>query len=446
MAALGSWEKSRIHQFLAAIGTYVRSVTAGTGTTVDNTDPQNPIVSAKISTDMGNAIVLGADDGLFATAGGGGSTPTGTGFTHITAGVQDGAAKLVDLTAATDVAPNQGTTTTVLHGNAAGQASFGPIILSTDVSGTLAIANGGTGQTTATAAFNALAPASPTKGDILVFNGTDWVKHTHGSNGQIMQFDSAQSDGIANITSPLVPYLSLASELLADTPVALWKLDETSGTTLADSSGNGLDLTIVNSGMQLAQSYLVPSLPTTRFLYTGTATGSYAWRSGSIITTPINTSWTVHCILLMFTPGTTIIPFAIQTTNNGAAATNIQLQQRFTLGSTVGSLWQQGSNSNVTTLSSGYALQPQAAQLISWVTVKNAASKLLRTYINGKLIRISTSYANEPTGGSSCDTYLGNSTNGNLPSDSLMGYCAVYNSVISDTRIAAWAQAAGTFR
>lgn len=33
---------------------------------------------------------------LITISGGGGSTPTGTGFTHITAGVQDGAAKLVD--------------------------------------------------------------------------------------------------------------------------------------------------------------------------------------------------------------------------------------------------------------------------------------------------------------------------------------------------------------
>jgi len=446
MAALGSWEKSRIHQFLAAIGTYVRSVTAGTGTTVDNTDPQNPIVSAKISTDMGNAIVLGADDGLFATAGGGGSTPTGTGFTHITAGVQDGAAKLVDLTAATDVAPNQGTTTTVLHGNAAGQASFGPIILSTDVSGTLAIANGGTGQTTATAAFNALAPASPTKGDILVFNGTDWVKHTHGSNGQIMQFDSAQSDGIANITSPLVPYLSLASELLADTPVALWKLDETSGTTFADSSGNGLDLTIVNTGMKLAQAYLIPTLPTTKFVWTGTTSGSYASRTGSIITTPISGSWTIHCVYMIFAPGTNVSTFLVGTTNNGAAATNLQMQQRFQSGGAVGSLWQFGSNSNQTVNCTGYALQPSAAQVISWVTVKDAATKLLRTYINGKVVRTSQVYTNEPTGGSSCDTFLGNSVGGAAPSDSLMGYMAVYNSAVSESRIAAWAQAAGTFR
>lgn len=34
---------------------------------------------------------------------------------------------------------------------------------------------------------------------------------------------------------------TIAEEVLADTPIGYWKLDETSGTTAADSSGNGLD-------------------------------------------------------------------------------------------------------------------------------------------------------------------------------------------------------------
>jgi len=45
---------------------------------------------------------------------------------------------------------NQGTTTTLLHGNAAGAASFAAVALTTDVSGTLPVANGGTGLTAGT--------------------------------------------------------------------------------------------------------------------------------------------------------------------------------------------------------------------------------------------------------------------------------------------------------
>ncbi len=42
-----------------------------------------------------------------------------------------------------------GTTTTVLHGNAAGAPTYGAVVLTTDVSGILPVANGGSGTTTA---------------------------------------------------------------------------------------------------------------------------------------------------------------------------------------------------------------------------------------------------------------------------------------------------------
>lgn len=42
---------------------------------------------------------------------------------------------------------NQGATNTVLHGNAAGAPSWGAVVLTSDVSGTLPVANGGTGDT-----------------------------------------------------------------------------------------------------------------------------------------------------------------------------------------------------------------------------------------------------------------------------------------------------------
>jgi hypothetical protein len=48
--------------------------------------------------------------------------------------------------------------------------SYGKIGLTTHVSGTLAIGNGGTGQTTASAAFNALSPITTT-GDLIIGNG-----------------------------------------------------------------------------------------------------------------------------------------------------------------------------------------------------------------------------------------------------------------------------------
>jgi hypothetical protein len=62
---------------------------------------------------------------------------------------------------------NQGTTTTVLHGNAAGNPSFGSVNLTSDIIGTLGLTNGGTGATTKTSAFDALSPMT-TLGDIII--------------------------------------------------------------------------------------------------------------------------------------------------------------------------------------------------------------------------------------------------------------------------------------
>lgn len=61
--------------------------------------------------------------------------------------------------------------------------------------GTLAIANGGTGQTTALAAFNTLSPLT-TKGDIIVRDTTNNVRVPVGTNGQVLIADSAQASGV----------------------------------------------------------------------------------------------------------------------------------------------------------------------------------------------------------------------------------------------------------
>ncbi|WII72955.1 tail fiber domain-containing protein [Bdellovibrio sp. 22V] len=71
--------------------------------------------------------------------------------------------------------------------------------LATEVTGTLPIANGGTGQTSATAAFNALSPLT-TKGDIVVNDGTNDIRLGVGTNGQVLSANSAQPSGLQWIT------------------------------------------------------------------------------------------------------------------------------------------------------------------------------------------------------------------------------------------------------
>ena len=64
-----------------------------------------------------------------------------------------------------------------------------------NVTGTVAIANGGTGQTSQTAAFDALSPIT-TKGDLIVGDGTDNIRLAVGTNDYVLTADSAEATGV----------------------------------------------------------------------------------------------------------------------------------------------------------------------------------------------------------------------------------------------------------
>lgn len=97
-----------------------------------------------------------------------------------------------------------GTTATVLHGNAAGAPTFGAVALASDVSGTLPVANGGTGAATlaannvllgnGTSALQVVAPG--TSGNVLTSNGTTWASAAATSGGASQIAFQAGNPGI----------------------------------------------------------------------------------------------------------------------------------------------------------------------------------------------------------------------------------------------------------
>lgn len=64
-----------------------------------------------------------------------------------------------------------------------------------NISGTLAINKGGTGQTSQTAAMDALSPTT-TKGDLLVDNGTNVIRVAVGTDTHVLTADSAEPSGV----------------------------------------------------------------------------------------------------------------------------------------------------------------------------------------------------------------------------------------------------------
>ena len=59
----------------------------------------------------------------------------------------------------------------------------------------IAVAQGGTGQATATAGFDALAPTT-TKGDLIAYNGTDNIRFAAGTNGYYLKANSGTASGL----------------------------------------------------------------------------------------------------------------------------------------------------------------------------------------------------------------------------------------------------------
>ncbi len=140
-----------------------------------------------IGSTAGNTLVkstLTAGSGISITNGGGSITIAATSVGTVTSVSGTGSVNGITLT---------GTVTS--SGNLTLGGSLTGVDLASQVTGTLPIANGGTGQSAKTSAFDALAP-STSKGDIIVYDGTDNVRLPVGTNGHYLVADSAAASGV----------------------------------------------------------------------------------------------------------------------------------------------------------------------------------------------------------------------------------------------------------
>jgi hypothetical protein len=154
--------------------------------------------------------------------------------------------------AAPTVLGSLGTTSTVLHGNAAGAPTFGAVALGSDVSGTLPLGNGGTGLTSFTA------------GDLVYFSsGTSFTKLGIGTAGQYLTVNSGATapQWTTAVASGVTSFQTSMAGLTPNTAT-------TGSVTLAGTLGPA------NGGTGIANNSAATVTSSGNFAYTRTLTGT----------------------------------------------------------------------------------------------------------------------------------------------------------------------------
>ena len=265
---------------------------------------------------------------------------------------------------------------------------------------------------------------------------------TYGTTGQLLQSNgSSAAPSWIDGTAIVVP--SLATVILAQSPIGYWKLDEASG-NFADSSGNSRTMTAAGSPTYQAAA-IVPR-ETTKFVYFD-ATGDKGTRTDTCgFTPPVTGDWTVTCVAMThFSAANDITVFAISGSGE-LEINNTQINARFeaTTQFPLGTFWESGAGADTTTTSTLAfgGISPMRPMHCAWV--KDGTANTVSFYINGVFYQ-SVAYANEPTGGGGAAVISAIHDNGAASTQQpcWLAHVAVFATALTATNIRDQAKAAG---
>lgn len=240
---------------------------------------------------------------------------------------------------------------------------------------------------------------------------------------------------------------TLAEAIAADTPHAYWKCNESAGTTLADSSGNGRSLTLSGT-YTLGFSQLVPT-ETDAFVLFAAGTNGASRADGLGLSFPLTGDYTVEAVICPTEVSANLgrILTIVGAGETEAANQQVGLYLNVASGTTeaaqLGTAWEYGAGSNETLAcgAANNAMGVRRGVAAHVAIVKNGTANTIDWYINGRRV-FQTTYTNEISGGTgSLSTYIG--SDGNANAGLILGHVALFTTALSATRIRAHARAAG---
>lgn len=167
---------------------------------------------------------------------------------------------------------------------------FNPSVIGfADLSGTCAVAQGGTGQTSVTAAFDALAPTT-TQGDLIYHNGTDNIRLAKGTANQLLAMNSGATapEWVSNANAPFLDTNAIVVGSGDATKKFRLEVDGISASTTRVGTVPNTNFTL--AGTDVAQTFTAAQTFTGNVVVgsTGTAvkaiwTASTTWDAGNIL-------------------------------------------------------------------------------------------------------------------------------------------------------------------